>query len=231
MAAPARFPNGVTNTALATTLGAFGAMDLTKYHIYWNDFDTYTAADWTVTTTEAGTGSAATALTDADGGVLLITNDDADDDRRFFQKVGESFLFVAGKQLWFKSRFKVSNATQSDIIMGLQITDTTPLAVTDGVYFYKADDAATCDFIVTKNSTATTASAFTTLTSDTYVALGFHYNGVDAIKYYVDDVHIGTSAVTNLVDDEEMTISFGIQNGSAAVRTMSLDYIFVAKER
>lgn len=231
MAAPARFPGGVTNALQNGPLGMYGAMDPTKYHIYWNDFDTFAVGDWTITTTEAGTGAATEAIADEDGGVLLITNDDADNDADFFQKVGESFLFVAGKQLWFKARFKVSNATQSDVIMGLQITDTTPLAVTDGVYFIKADDAATMDFVVVKNSTATTASAIATLANATYLTVAFHYDGVSAIKYFVDDVHLGTSVTTNLVDDEEMTISFGIQNGSAAARTMSVDYVLCAKER
>ncbi len=231
MAAPSRFPGGITNAVQHTTLSGFGAMDPTKYHVYWNDFDTFAVADWTITTTEAGAGDATEALTDEDGGVLLITNDAADNDADFFQKVGESFLFVAGKKLWFKARLKTSNATQTDIVMGLQITDTTPLAVTDGVYFIKADDAATVDFVVVKNSTATTASAIATMANATWVILGFYYNGVDEISYYVDDVKLGTSAVTNLVDDEEMTVSFGIQNGSANARTLSVDYVFCAKER
>lgn len=231
MAAPARFPGGVTNAAANGPMGMFGSMDPTKYHVYWNDFDTYTATDWTITTTEAGAGDATEALADADGGVLLITNDAADNDADFFQKIGESFLFAAGKKLWFKARIKTSNATQVDLVMGLQITDTTPLSVTDGVYFLKADDAATWDFIVTKNSTATTASAIATMANDTWMTLGFYYDGVSAIRYYVDDVQIGTSVTTNLVDDEELTISFGIQNGSAAARTLSVDYIFCAKER
>ena len=32
-------------------------------------------------------------------------------------------------------------------------------------------------------------------------------------------------------DDEELTVSFGIQNGAAAAKTMTLDYIIAAVER
>ena len=32
-------------------------------------------------------------------------------------------------------------------------------------------------------------------------------------------------------DDEVLTPSFGIQNGEAAAKTMSIDYILAAKER
>lgn len=231
MSAPARFPNGVTDNAANDPLRMMGQMDPTNFHTYFNDFDHFNASDWTITTTEAGAGSATEALTNADGGVLLITNDDADNDNDWLQKVGESFKFESGKKLFFKSRFKISDATQSQIIMGLQITDTSPTVVTDGVYFETGDDVATMDFYVEKNSTATTASSIATLADNTYITVGFYYNGVDAVEYSTDGVKRGELATTNLPDDEELTISFGIQNGEAAAKTMSVDYIFVAKER
>lgn len=222
-----RFPNGVTNVAKSNPVGQMGQLDPTKFHTYFNDFDQYVAGDWTIT----DTGIATHALTDADGGALLITNAAADNDASFFNKVGESFLVAAGKKLWFKARFQVSDATQSDIVIGLQITDTTPLAVSDGIYFQKDDGDANIDFYVTKNSTSTTQTAIATLANATNITLGFYYNGVDAVEYYVDDVYLGASAVTNLPDDEVLTLSFGIQNGEAVAKTMTLDYLLAVKER
>lgn len=231
MAAPSRFPGGLTNRAANHAQGMLGIPDPTAWHTYMNDFDTFTAADWTITTTEDGAGSATEALTNADGGVLLITNDDADNDADFFQKVGESFKFAAGKRLLFSARFQVSDATQSDFVMGLQITDTTPLAVSDGVYFQKDDGDASLDFHVTKDSTSTDATAVATVADATYLTVGFYYDGKSTVEYSVDGVVLGSVATTNLPDDEELTISFGIQNGAAAAKTMSVDYIFAAKER
>ena len=222
-----RFTNGVTTAKQTEPMGQFILPDLTKAHVYFNDFDEYTAADWVVTEV----GVATQALTDADGGVLLVTNAAADDDSSFSQKVGESFLFQAGKKLWFEARLKVSDATQSDWVAGLQITDTTPLAVTDGVYFRKDDGDANIDFVVVKDSTATTATAIATNANDTYVRLSFYYNGVDEVVYFVDGVRQGSSVTTNLPDDEVLTLSFGIQNGEAVAKTMSVDYILAAKER
>lgn len=222
-----RFPNGLVTASKNAPMGDFILPDMTKAHVYMEDFDYYTAADWTVTEV----GIATQALTDADGGVLLVTNAAADNDSSFSQKVGESYLFEAGKKLWFDCRFKVSDATQSDVVVGLQITDTTPLDVTDGVFFLKADGAATADFLVEKDNTATTSSAVATLADDTYIRLSFYYDGKSAIKYFVDGVHQGTSVTTNLPDDEVLTISFGVQNGEAVAKTMSVDYIMVAKER
>ena len=64
------------------------------------------------------------------------------------QKTPAAFSFTPGKKAFFKCRFKVSDATQSDVVIGLQVIDTTPLDVTDGIYFLKPDDAATVNFVV-----------------------------------------------------------------------------------
>jgi len=211
-----------------------GGFDPAKYHVFFDDFDKYVVGDWTITTTEAGAGNATEALMDGDGGLLLITNDAADNDCDFFQKVGESFLIESGKKAWFKARFKVSDVTQSDIVMGLQVTDTTPLAVTDGIWFRKDDGDAFLDFIVQKDDTTgkNTGTAVATLVNDTFVTVGWYYDGVSTCEAYVNDVKVSTlSAAAAYLSDTELTISFGIQNGEAVAKTMTVDYIFAAKER
>ena len=234
MAAPTRFPGGMTTAARGSTLYNAGFEDLTKWHVYFEDFDTYTAGNWTITKTEAGAGSASEALTDLDGGCLLITNDAADDDNDFFQKKGESFLLESGKRAYFKARFKVSDATQSDVVIGLQITDTTPLDVTDGIYFLKSDGAATVDVICRKNATtgSTSASAVASLANDTFVVLGWAYDGKSTLTYFVNDVALGSlDASSSYLPDTELTVSFGIQNGEAVAKTLAVDYLLAAKER
>ena len=231
MGTPTRFTNGIGTATVTSTNGDYGMPDPTKWITYFNDFHEYVAGDWTITTTEAGSGAATEAVTDVQGGGLLVTNDDADNDADFFNLKGESFKLVAGKKTFFRARFKVSDATQSDFVVGLQITDTTPLAVSDGVYFMKDDGDASLDLHVEKNGSDTTASAISTVADDTFLIAGFYYDGKSAIKYYVDDVHLGTSVTTDLPDDEELTVSFGIQNGAAAAKTMTVDYIFVSQER
>ena len=223
-----RFPNGVTNVGEQSLFAELGQPAATNFHTYFEDFDYYTAGDWTVTETDAG---ATQALTDGDGGLLLITNTAADNDLVSLQKKGESFRFATGKALFFEARFKVSDATQSDVVIGLQITDTTPLDVTDGVFFIKADGAATVDFRVEKNNTATTASAIATMANDTFIRLGFYYDGSSAVQYFVNGTYTGSSVTTNLPDDEDMTVTIAIQNGEAAAKTMTVDYVYVAKER
>lgn len=223
-----RFPNGVTNVGEESPFADLAMPAPTLFHTYFNDFDTYVAGDWTVTETDSG---ATEALTNGDGGLLLITNTAADNDLVALQKVGSSFTFTAGKKLFFEARFKVSDATQSDVVMGLQVTDTTPLAVANGVFFLKSDGAATADLVLTKSSTSTVNSAVATLVDDTFISLGFYYDGTN-LSYFVDGVLKGTSVTTNLpASTSNLTVSFAIQNGEAAAKTMTVDYIFVAKER
>ncbi len=202
------------------------------YAVFKDDFFNFTAADWTITTAEVGSGSASEAITAGPGGVLLLTNAAGDNDHDFLQG-NECFLFTTGKRLAFKARFKVSDATESDLVMGLMITDTTPLAtVTDGIYFQKDDGDANLDLHVTKDSTASSATAVAVLEDDTWTTVEFYYDGSDDnIDYYINGVLTGTLALTNTPDDEELAVTFGIQNGEAVAKTMSIDYIQVAQER
>lgn len=227
------FLGGVTQATESSTLGVYPVPDPTALHQWFDDFDDYTAGEWTIT--ETGTGTRA--VGNLNNGVLVITNAAADDDANFLQWSGntaagtvENWKFVSGKKSWFVARFKVSDATQSDVVMGLQITDTTPLAVTDGLYFLKADGSTTLNLLATLNSTSTT-TAVATMANDTYVKVGYFYDGGSNIFAYLNDVRVGTSVTTNLVTDEELTISFGIQNGEAVAKIMSVDYIMVGFER
>jgi len=226
------FTSGVTNVEKDSTLGKLKAPAPHKYHTYFNDFDTYLASDWTITTAEDGTGSATEALADGDGGLLLVTNAAGDNDHDFFQLVKEGFKYEAGKQLAFNIRFKTNDATQTDIVAGLQLTDTTPLDVTDGIFFLKSDGAATISFIVEKDSTQSTLTLPNSLADDTFMTLGFVYEPKDQ-KFHVfqNNVLAGTVVSTNVPDNEELTVSFGIQNGAAAAKTLTVDYIGASKER
>jgi len=237
MATPTRFTYGVTTVPKAAPLGMYGLPDPTEWHTYFDDFDTYTAGDWTVTL--VGTTPTA-ALTDIDGGALLITNAATDNSSLEAQKKGESFLLTPGKRAFFKSRFKVSDATQSDFLVGLAVTDTTLLGavdgagVTDGVFFSKDDGDALLDIQCQLNATTgqTRAAGIHTVVADTFLTVAWAYDGVDRIEYFVDDVSKGVlSATASYLPDTELTVSFAMMNGEAVAKTMTLDYIFAAQER
>ena len=161
-----------------------------------------------------------------------LPESDINGDTSFSQKVGESFLMELNKPTFFKTRFKISDAIQSVLFIGL----TGPVTIVDGVYFTKAAGSALLDFVVIKDNVSTVNSGIGTVADDTYITAAFYYNGIDKISYYVgtdstNPTFVGESVVTNLPDDEELTITFGIQNGEAVSKTMSVDYILASKER
>ena len=222
------FPDGVNNLPSTHWMRGrdkitmpFGARDF-----YWfDDFFKYTAGDWVVTEINDST----QAMGDANGGVLVLTTLATENDAASLQSVGEIFTFASGKEMYFESRFKIGEATQSDFVMGLQIRDTTPLAVTDGVYFMKDDGDALLDFTSMSNSVPTGVTGLHTVVDDTYMKLSFYYDGGTTITYAVDDVVKGQLTATPSAT--EMTISYAVHAGSAAADVLTIDYINVWRER
>lgn len=226
-----RFPAGVTNAAENAVFADLRMPDPTLFHTYFNDFDQFVAADWVVTETQAG---ATQALTAGDGGLLALVNSAADDDLNAIQKTPAAFSFTAGKKAFFKTRVKLSSAIQSDMTIGLQVVDTTPLDVTDGIYFLKADNAATVDFICRKDATtgSTSAAAVATMVDDTFMELAWYYDGDSKVFYAIDGVVKGSlSATSAYLPDTITTVSIAVQNGDANARTLTCDYIYAAIER
>lgn len=239
MASPARYPNGLTNVTSTNPLGQYGLPDPTKWHTYFNDFDQYTTGittEWTET--KIGTGTvASTAL---DGGCIILTNSAADNDGINMQRVAASYLLAAGKRAIFKTRFKASDATESDLLIGLAAVDTTLLGatggdgVTDGIFFYKDDGSTALNFSCQKDATTgqVQATSIATLVNDTFITLAWYYDGVSSVSYYVNDVKTGTlDASSTYLPDVILTDSIAILNGAAAAKSMTIDYIFAAVER
>ena len=62
------------------------------FYGYFNDFMTYTATDWTITSTDGGGDSGEVIqATSSAGGALIITTNDADNDSEELQLKGEAF--------------------------------------------------------------------------------------------------------------------------------------------
>ncbi len=223
-----RYENGATNRDVGDIFNSLKTFDPTRLHTYFEDFDYFTAADWTIT--EVGAGGTV-ALMDADGGRLLITTDVLDDDSEFANKIGESFLFAVGTPAFFRAVIQVSEATQSDFIIGLQITDTTPLAASDGVFFRSLDGVATIDFIAEAATVEVAAAAITTVVAAQDLELAFYWDGIDRIWFAVDGATLGSITPGASLPAEELTISFGYANGVAGAETMQVDYIYAAMER
>jgi hypothetical protein len=210
----------------------FQDRDINAFATDFDDFFKYAAGDWTLTTVEAGAGSATEALTPGVGGQLLITTDAADNDNDFYQRANEAFKFVSGKSLQFTMRFKLSRV-DGDFMAGLHITDTDPIGgVSDGIFFRKLAAEAGLSLVVEKNAAESTVEVIDTLVADTWYIVEFYYDGSDdKIKAYVDRTGAGSVPLTNAPDDEDLALSFGVQNGSANAQTLTVDFIGAQEER
>ena len=209
------------------------ASDQTFYG-YSNDFFTYTATDWTVTSVDGGSDSGEVIqATSSAGGALIVTTNDADDDSEELQLKGEAFKLSTSKRAYFSTRFKLSDATQSDMLIGLTITDTTAIdAVSDGVFFSKDDGDTNLDFRVEKDGTETATAAVATVADDTFITATFFIDpDRDAVYYSINNAEPVKVVNTNLPDDEELTITIAIQAGAAAAKSLVVDYITAIIER
>jgi len=225
MMSTSRFPNGITNRPKNDSVGEMGQLDATKLHTFFTDFDTYNAGDWVVS--EVGVGTQA--LADADGGVLDVTTNTATFDQGALQTVGESFAIEAGKKTWFKSRLKLNDATQSDMVVGLQIRDTAPTVVSDGIYFSKADGNPDVSML-TRQGNSSVAVIVGSMPDDTYTELDWYYDGDTRVEGFFNGELVG--ALTSRIPyGVELTVSFAIRAGTTAAKVLSVDYLLVAKER
>jgi hypothetical protein len=199
------------------------------------DFMVWDTSHWTITIVEAGGGSASAALQNEKGGVLLVTNDNFDDDSYQAQFLGEMFKMEAQKEAYFECRFQVADITDTDLLFGLCITDTTLIAgMSDGIFWRKDDGDANLDLVTTKDTTPVAETAISTVVANTWKRVGFKFDGHQTITPIVDGVLLPASAITtaaSIPDDEELTVSFAIQNGAAAAKTLKLDYILAAQIR
>ena len=210
----------------------FGRPDL--YSTYFNDFHDYVAGDWTVTETDGAATEALATVAPCTGGVLLVTNTNADNNAVVMQKVGHGFVPTAGKRIYYETRFQASEATQIDLVHGLIVTDTDPVtSFTDGIAFRKDDGDTNLDFLTGASSAYSTDAGIFTFAADTYVKLGFKMTGTGLVEYWINDTKKGSFA-TN-IPTAPLRVTMAIQDGDTAAAlgalTKSTDYIFVAQER
>ena len=191
----------------------------------------FISTDWTTTNVDVGAGTnAVSVLAGSVNGVLSLVTAANEDDSISMQSINEVYKLVDGKRLWYECLLNVDTTTAVDLFMGLSITDTTPLDASDFVGFKIADGNASILCKTCKNSTETSTDSGVDIESGTNIKLGFLANGVGSVQFFVNRVLVATHTA-NINDDEEMCLTIHLQNGSAAARTLLIDYIQVVKER
>lgn len=184
-----------------------------------------TPAATTVTLVEAGAGETTVALeAGADSGVLLITTDAADNDGANIQWKGEAFKPSGANPLYFGCRVKLSDVVQSDVLVGLCITDTDLLGgMTEGMYFRKVDGSAALSAVLELATVETTAAALT-MVNDTYAILEIYWDGTN-VRFFVNGAELALLAQTNVPNTEWLTPSIHVLTGEAVAKTSRVDWL------
>lgn len=181
---------------------------------------------WTNTRVQTGTGNTTFGFVAGQtGNAAIITTDDADNDGLNMQLLGEGVKLITSCPLYFGIKFTLSEATQSDFLVGVAITDTDALGgLTDGVYFRKVDGATAVTCVIEKDSTETASS--TLLTADTSShTLEFFFDGAGTVTPFVDGTASTALSGSNLPDDEFLTPTIHFLSGSAGAKTMTIDWV------
>ena len=243
---------GTTITIAATTLNLTGTtnvgsgsgmwadyplqntMDPSLYHILFDDFLEFTeAAIWTTTEDAGKTGT--DALMDVVGGVYTNFCDGDDNDESYCISTAETFLIATGKKIWFEARLRVDEAATDDANVMVGLSDSAgadmildngggPAASYDGVVFTKVDGGTKWQFETSNAGTQETTAEVAAYADDTFVRLGFYYDGVTGITPYVDGT-AGTAHTIAVAGLEEMHVFFGIKAGSVVEEAIEIDYV------
>lgn len=231
MGTTTNLPNGVTNTEEYKALGSYiTPVPGARLHQWFDDFDLYTAAQWTVTETQAGATQAIVA--NANGGIIALVNSATDDDINAIKWVNNTFILPTDKSWWIATRLKVSSALVSDVIFGL-VDVMTGFNPAYGVYLTKLNGAATFALAVENNSAITAGSAASSaIVDDTYVDLAITYDKeTQVITAWMNDAPFSNVTVLTNVPTAALAPAIGVQNGDGNARTLSCDYLLAAIER
>lgn len=227
------FPTGVSTRSSPHPFMNLGFPDPGRFNSVYEDFNYYTAAQWTV----GGAGTpVAPALVAGDGGILSMANSAADNDSNFISlgtATVTQFSFTSTKRMFFMARASVDDATQCDMAFGLQVTVAANnfLTPADGIFLRKADDGLTFVMVSRVGGVETVSSAFGTVVAATKFEACFCYEPHEGAFYAGFNGVMQASIRPTSITAVGLRVVAGMQNGSAVARTMLLDTLICAKER
>ena len=186
-------------------------------------------SSFTMTVTEAGAGNTTAVNATSRGDSMLITTAANEYDGINLQLKGEAFKLTSSKPLYFGCKLKVSDATQSDLLIGLAETDTALLAVasahaadygtSDVAGFLKLDASTTIATQTVLTGTVTGSANYSTALDTDYTIFELYWNG-STLFYYIDGNEV--TSVSGGLPDGDMTPTINFRAGAAAVKTCTI---------
>lgn len=229
-----RFPGGVSNVSDGNVFNNLKFPDFSNYHLLFDDFDKYTAAQWSV----GGVNPVAPALAAGDGGILSMATTGASGDSNFVQQAANSFFVtqatgvVAGKAMGFRARGQVDNATLGLLAFGLQIPVAANnfLTPADGIFLRKPAADTNVYLVHRVGNAETLSAALGTIADATPFEVSFFYDGTTNIVAALNGT-VKASITVPTLTAVGLRVTAGVQANSAAARTLLLDQLVAFKER
>lgn len=182
------------------------------------------------------------------GGVARLSGAATTDDSGYgIQGDAEYVALRANTKTAFLSRVRFGNTgstgntvTQSDVLAGICVQDTSLLAgLTDGIYFRKADGAATIECVVERDSVELASGAIATLSESTWYDLAIAVEmsgtaGSGVARFFIDGSEVAAiSSLTMPYESEEyLTPSIEFMSGdNSGTRFLDVDYLGAAGAR
>lgn len=181
---------------------------------------------------------ASVALADAHGGAVVITSAaTTDNDGGLIQSTIQNIMLTSGKKAWFECRVKSSSVADHDLFVGLaKQAATDPEAVIAAtisrVGFGVVDGAADIMFETCNATTILRTDTTVDSVNDTYVRLGFYFNG-STIDVYVERMLklSGLSPAVTLGTDVLSVALYNLSGSATGTHTSTIDYYMVCVER
>ena len=199
---------------------------------YLQDFMGYPVDNTTFLPTEFVTtlvGGSTCVPTDVAGGAMLITSAATENNGVKLQlgsTAGEAVDLSGPYWCYFGIEFAISSVTQSDVFVGLSMTDTTCLDGADtGMYFRSVDGSALLYF-VTEKDTIEGATAVATLAANVYTTAEFLFDGA-TVYHYINGTLTGSVARTDATfpNDELMRLTIEFLTGDNAAITCTVKWV------
>jgi hypothetical protein len=218
----------------------FLGFDIIDAHRFEEDFccDELSSC-WVETKVERGSGAAGYACPDMVNGILyMYTNNAAYDSYELTQDC-ECWKLVANYPLYAEIRFMLLDALETWFWFGLVKGNAGYFGgCTDYVIIEKDDGETDVEFENVKNSNLSYVYAGITFENQTWYRMGFHWDGAGNLRYFIfrdgdaPQYCMAThTATTDIPDDEELALGFGLANGDAESKGIYIDYVKCVQKR
>ena len=197
--------------------------------------------NWTIV--KDSSASAAVVADSLNGEVNLTSTATTDNDGASIQAKQESFALptTAGNKLYFETRVKISDATQTDFLVGFTETFATnpenALLSSNVIGFVKVDGSAIVKGTTESGDTQTLVefadTTKSTMENDTYVTLGLvatKNDSTNKVQFYINRNLVGTST-TNIPTANMKVMAMSVSGDATGTKVTTIDYIMAAQDR